>query len=98
MELVDNNTHEEQRKGTRVSKRTKHTKDISVKNETLRVSAHRTGASSDGITFMHLTKRYFMTRHPALKDLTLGVHRGEVMGLLGLNGAGKSTALGILVG
>ena len=47
---------------------------------------------------MHLTKRYFMTSHPALKDLTLGVHCGEVMGLLGLNGAGKSTALGILVG
>ena len=35
---------------------------------------------------------------PALHDLSLEVRRGEVFGLLGHNGAGKSTALGILLG
>ena len=35
---------------------------------------------------------------PALHDLSLEVPRGEIFGLLGHNGAGKSTALGILLG
>ena len=35
---------------------------------------------------------------PALHDLSLDVPRGEIFGLLGHNGAGKSTALGILLG
>ena len=34
----------------------------------------------------------------AVKDLTLGVRRNEVLGLLGKNGAGKTTALSILLG
>jgi ABC-2 type transport system ATP-binding protein len=34
----------------------------------------------------------------ALEDVTLEVARGEIFGLLGHNGAGKSTALGILLG
>jgi len=34
----------------------------------------------------------------ALKDLDLEVERGEVFGLLGLNGAGKTTVLKILLG
>lgn len=35
---------------------------------------------------------------PALHDLSLAVERGEIFGLLGHNGAGKSTSLGILLG
>lgn len=35
---------------------------------------------------------------PALHDLSLDVRRGEIFGLLGHNGAGKSTTLGILLG
>ncbi len=35
---------------------------------------------------------------PALHELSLTVERGEIFGLLGHNGAGKSTALGILLG
>jgi len=34
----------------------------------------------------------------AVKDLTLTVARGEVFGLLGHNGAGKSTAIGMMLG
>ena len=35
---------------------------------------------------------------PALSDVSFSVGRGEVFGLLGHNGAGKSTALGIMLG
>lgn len=35
---------------------------------------------------------------PALHELSLEVRRGEIFGLLGHNGAGKSTTLGILLG
>ncbi len=42
----------------------------------------------------HLAKRY--GRIEALRDLTLTVPAGKVFGLLGQNGAGKSTAIRIL--
>ena len=35
---------------------------------------------------------------PALNDLSFHVRRGEIFGLLGHNGAGKSTTLGIILG
>jgi ABC-2 type transport system ATP-binding protein len=41
-----------------------------------------------------LTKRY--GEHAALSQLSLTVASGEIVGLLGANGAGKSTTLGIL--
>jgi ABC-2 type transport system ATP-binding protein len=42
----------------------------------------------------HLTKRY--GRHAAVDDISFTVARGEIVGLLGRNGAGKSTVLRIL--
>ena len=44
----------------------------------------------------HLTKRF--GGFVAVDDLTLTVQRGEVFGLLGSNGAGKSTAIRMLCG
>ena len=35
---------------------------------------------------------------PALADVSFKVGRGEIYGLLGHNGAGKSTTLGIILG
>ena len=35
---------------------------------------------------------------PALADVSFHVQRGEIYGLLGHNGAGKSTSLGIILG
>jgi ABC-2 type transport system ATP-binding protein len=48
------------------------------------------------IELRHLRKAF--AGRPALHDLSLEVRRGEVFGLLGHNGAGKSTTLGILLG
>ena len=37
-------------------------------------------------------------RRPAVDGLSLRVSRGEIFGLLGHNGAGKSTAIGMMLG
>ncbi len=51
---------------------------------------------SDAIVTRRLTKYY--GRRPVVRDLNLRLPRGCVFGLLGRNGAGKSTALKMLVG
>lgn len=43
-----------------------------------------------------VSKKYH--HHTALKDLSFTVERGQIMGLLGLNGAGKSTAMNVIAG
>lgn len=48
------------------------------------------------ITFSGITKRYGDTE--ALHSLSFTAGRGEVLGLLGQNGAGKTTALNIMTG
>src|SRR5689334_22581803 len=53
----------------------------------------------DGSNLIELTniaKRF--GKRMALADLRLQVSRGEIYGLLGHNGAGKSTAIGIMLG
>lgn len=42
-------------------------------------------------------RKIFGTR-PAVEDLSLSVTKGEIYGLLGHNGAGKSTAIGMMLG
>lgn len=48
------------------------------------------------IEVSHLTRYY--GEFPALNDVSFQVSQGEIIGLLGLNGAGKSTTLKILAG
>ena len=46
---------------------------------------------------LHQVQKIFGKR-PAVEDLDLHVPRGEIFGLLGHNGAGKSTAIGMMLG
>ena len=48
------------------------------------------------ITLTSITKRYGNT--VALSDVSFTARQGEVLGLLGQNGAGKTTALNIITG
>ena len=48
------------------------------------------------IATVNLSKSY--GRFPALRDLTMEVRKGEVFGLLGPNGSGKTTAIRLLLG
>lgn len=48
------------------------------------------------IRFEQVEKRY--GAHPALTDFSLHIPKGQIVGLLGQNGAGKTTAMNILTG
>ena len=48
------------------------------------------------ISLANVTKNF--GARAAVTDLTLNVPRGEIFGLLGHNGAGKSTAIGMMLG
>jgi ABC-2 type transport system ATP-binding protein len=53
---------------------------------------------SDALAARSVVKRYKHSAGPALNGLTLQVRHGEFFGLLGANGAGKTTAVAILSG
>ena len=45
-----------------------------------------------------LTKKKCYTEHYALRDVSMEVHEGEMVGIIGVNGSGKSTILKIITG
>ena len=45
-----------------------------------------------------LTHKIYYREHYALKDVSFDVYRGETVGIIGTNGAGKSTILKIITG
>ncbi len=49
------------------------------------------------IAISHLSKKY-ASGFQALKDINLGIERGEIFALLGPNGAGKTTLINIICG
>lgn len=50
------------------------------------------------ISFESVSKSFSPRRPPALDGVSFRVEPGEIFGLLGHNGAGKSTAMGVLLG
>ena len=58
-----------------------------------------TGRTSHGARMIEVSNlsRYYVN-FPALQDVSFSVSDGEIIGLLGLNGAGKSTTLKVLAG
>src|SRR6266850_1743201 len=66
----------------------------------LRRSAHKKSPGASGpssmIQLQNVSKIF--GQRQAVEDLTLSVPAGEIFGLLGHNGAGKSTAIGMMLG
>ena len=56
----------------------------------------REDAAGTGLEIDHLSKSYGAVH--ALQDLTFEVRRGEIFGFVGSNGAGKTTAMRIMLG
>jgi len=55
--------------------------------------------ATDVVVVKHLRKVYHgSSTLVAVKNLSFGIHRGEVFGFLGTNGAGKTTTISILCG
>uniref|UniRef100_A0A2K5E9S2 ATP binding cassette subfamily A member 13 n=1 Tax=Aotus nancymaae TaxID=37293 RepID=A0A2K5E9S2_AOTNA len=76
----------------------KSSKDIDVEKEEMRVFEGRT--SGDILVLYNLSKHYrrFFQKIIAVQDISLGIPKGECFGLLGVNGAGKSTTFKMLSG
>jgi len=53
-------------------------------------------ATADGLQVQHLQKSYVGRR--VVQDVSISVNKGEVVGLLGHNGAGKTTSFYMIVG
>ncbi|XP_054847700.1 ATP-binding cassette sub-family A member 13 [Eublepharis macularius] len=72
--------------------------DIDVELERKRLFGGSSG--NDLLLLYNLQKSYqgFSKRNTAVKGITLGIQRGECFGLLGANGAGKSTTFKMLTG
>ncbi|KAM9848252.1 phospholipid-transporting ATPase ABCA1 [Aulostomus maculatus] len=70
--------------------------DEDVARERERVKGGR--AQADILTMIDLSKIYKAGRKPAVDRLCLGIPRGECFGLLGVNGAGKTSTFRMLTG
>eukprot|EP00759_Apiculatamorpha_spiralis_P055716 PhF_6_TR7887/c0_g1_i5/m.11597/K05643/ABCA3; ATP-binding cassette, subfamily A (ABC1), member 3 len=72
--------------------------DPDVRSERERVE----GGKDDDLVRLRGIRKVFNgadgIRKVAVKNLTLGVHRGEIFGFLGTNGAGKTTTISMLCG
>ncbi|XP_057888774.1 ATP-binding cassette sub-family A member 13 [Melospiza georgiana] len=72
--------------------------DVDVEMERQRLFGGRTG--NDVLLLYNLRKCYggFSKKNTAVENISLGIPRGECFGLLGTNGAGKSTTFKMLTG
>lgn len=66
--------------------------------ETIRINTPLLSADEGGVSVSDLFKEYDGGKVKAVNGLTLHVQPGEILALLGHNGAGKSTTINILTG
>lgn len=52
----------------------------------------------ESIEIIHMSKQYSASATPAVNDLCLGIPKNQIFGLLGTNGAGKTSTMKILTG
>ena len=71
--------------------------DEDVVRERDEVESGHPSRHMDLVTVKHMCKRYGNGK-VAVKNLSFGVHGGEIFGFLGTNGAGKTTTISILCG
>lgn len=69
--------------------------DVDVKRERLATEAGGAGRDQDLVIVRNLRKEY-PNGKVAVRNLSFGVHAGEVFGFLGTNGAGKTTTIAML--
>ncbi|KYQ94390.1 ABC transporter A family protein [Tieghemostelium lacteum] len=72
--------------------------DEDVIEEMNMIKEGRFDPQQTNILIKGLSKRYPNRDKPALDNLYLNIKKGEVLGLLGANGAGKTTAISLLTG
>ena len=79
-------------RATTVAKRRRNAK-VPTEQKECRAQSSRTN-SDPVVRYVDVTKIY---RGGGVRDLTLDVHAGEVLGFLGPNGAGKTTTIRLLL-
>lgn len=59
---------------------------------------HMIGAKNFLLDLPHALRSFRHSRFEALSDISFEVYKGETLGIIGKNGAGKSTILGLMAG
>lgn len=74
------------------------TEELQLEPRSEDVSTAETAPLHDSIKLREVSYTYPKASTPALKSLTVAIHRGESVGFIGTSGAGKSTLVDVLLG